>query len=250
MSKPAPETASRRRVIGIDPGTQTLGYGVVDVFGNRVEAVEFGALKLTGSHPERLHCIHSELRTAIERLTPQCFAIEEVYQGRSFQSILKLGQARGVALLVAQQHRLAISEFTPAEVKKTVTGNGRADKVQVQRMVARLLRLDQLPEPTDVTDALAVAYCCAEELGRAMRLGLTTHQNHPTSALRQTTKRIAKTKSAKQRAKVYGANRRENSFYTDLVRRGKAHWVDGSPNSGENSEGHSRPRKQHTNEDP
>jgi crossover junction endodeoxyribonuclease RuvC len=160
------------RILGIDPGTRTLGYGVLEVDGGAARrAVDAGALRLPGSIPERLERIFVEIRRLSALHAPRVLALERVFHGRNVQSIFKLGEARGVVLLAGRLEGLEIHEFTPAEVKKTVTGNGNADKTQVQRMVARVLGLAELPEPTDVSDALAVAFSCAEALWKAERLG-------------------------------------------------------------------------------
>jgi len=135
-----------------------------------VEYLEASPLHLKGSLPERLERIFLDVRALVSRVRPDVIAVEEIFHGRSFDSALKLGQARGVVLLVAQMARVELCEYAPANVKKTVTGNGNASKEQVQRMVQRRLGLASAPTPMDVSDALAIGVCCAETLARAWRL--------------------------------------------------------------------------------
>lgn len=150
------------RVIGIDCGGEYTGYGVVeqDEAGN-LRHIACGAVRLDPKHPmpERLSRIFRELSTLIATHQPEIAAIEEVFYSVNAKSALKLGQVRGVAMLVASECGLSVAEYSPLSIKSAVVGYGRADKVQVQHMVARLLRLDTLPEPQDASDALAIAIC-------------------------------------------------------------------------------------------
>lgn len=150
------------RVLGIDCGGEYTGYGVVeqDERGN-LQHIAYGAVRLNPRRPlpERLSQIFHELRAIIERHRPEVAAIEEVFYAVNAKSALKLGQVRGVALLVASECGLQVAEYSPLSIKSAVVGYGRADKVQVQHMVARLLKLDSLPEPQDASDALAIAIC-------------------------------------------------------------------------------------------
>ena len=160
------------RVLGFDPGTRVAGYGVLDATHGEVpRLVTCGALVLTQrgekrSMAERLLALHEGLEEVVLAHRPEALAVERVFYGKSFESVLKVGEARGVGLLIAARHGLDIEEYSPSLIKKTVTGNGRASKVQVQSMVARLLRLDPAPEPVDVTDALAMAFCYSQRLWR------------------------------------------------------------------------------------
>ena len=150
------------RVLGIDCGGEYTGYGVVeqDERGN-LQHVTHGAVRLNPRRPlaERLSQIFHELRAIIDRYRPEVAAIEEVFYAVNAKSALKLGQVRGVALLVASECKLQVAEYSPLSIKSAVVGYGKADKVQVQHMVARLLKLDSLPEPQDASDALAIAIC-------------------------------------------------------------------------------------------
>ena len=165
------------RVLGIDCGGEYTGYGVVeqDDQGN-LQHIAFGAVRLNTHRPlaERLSQIFHELRAVIERYQPEVAAIEEVFYAANAKSALKLGQVRWVALLVASECRLQVAEYSPLSIKSAVVGYGKADKVQVQHMVARLLKLAELPEPQDASDALAIAIChlhTAATLARQAGLG-------------------------------------------------------------------------------
>lgn len=150
------------RVLGIDCGGEYTGYGVVeqDDDGHLLH-ITCGAVHLNPRRPlpERLSQIFRELRAIVEQHRPEVAAIEEVFYAANVKSALKLGQVRGVALLVASECGLEVAEYSPLSIKSAVVGYGKADKVQVQHMVARLLKLDTLPEPQDASDALAIAIC-------------------------------------------------------------------------------------------
>lgn len=148
--------------LGIDPGTATLGFGVVALEDGRLRLVDAGCIRTTSAQTdaERLHQIHQSLALLLDEHRPQRVAIERLYFQRNVQTAMTVGQARGVALLVAAQRGLPIDEPTPNEVKQSVCGNGSADKKQVATMVARLLgvKLDGVAD--DATDALALAIGC------------------------------------------------------------------------------------------
>jgi crossover junction endodeoxyribonuclease RuvC len=151
------------RIVGIDPGCESTGYGIIESDGSEHRAVAYGAIKTSPRRPfqERLQKIHQELCKILERECAQVMAIEEIFYSANVDSALKLGHARGVILLAAAQHGLTVCEYSPLEIKKGVVGYGRAGKEQVQSMVAFLLRLKQIPTPNDAADALAVALCHA-----------------------------------------------------------------------------------------
>jgi crossover junction endodeoxyribonuclease RuvC len=148
-------------VLGVDPGTLVTGYGVVASDGRTTTIVECGAIKNDGSvaMPMRLKHIYATLAEVIVRHRPTECAVETAFYGKNAQSALKLGQARGVALLAAVNHGLDPSEYSPREVKQAVVGNGNASKDQVSYMVKALLALSAAPKPFDVSDAIAVALC-------------------------------------------------------------------------------------------
>jgi len=151
------------RVLGIDPGSETTGWGVVegDDTGQRYRLIEFGVVKLSSSatFSSRLLKISRAIEEVIERLQPNACAIEEAFYSVNPKVVLKLGQVRGVALLAAEKAALEIGEYSPRLVKQTVAGYGNAEKQQVQQMVRVLLSLTAVPEPHDAADALAVAIC-------------------------------------------------------------------------------------------
>jgi crossover junction endodeoxyribonuclease RuvC len=147
-------------VLGIDPGTARTGYGVVAGSGSSLRAVDHGCFETIDDRPlgARLLLIHEALVDLIETHRPEAVGIERLFFNRNVQTAFAVGQARGVALLVAAQHGLPVFEHGPHEVKIAVTGYGRASKGQVQRMVRAILKLPELPPP-DAADALAVAIC-------------------------------------------------------------------------------------------
>lgn len=149
-------------ILGIDPGTAVTGYGVVRT-GSPHELVECGVLRTRADRPlpARLHDIAEGIRELITRHRPDTMAVEDVFYARNVRTSLVLGHARGVILLAGQEAGLAIHEYPPAEVKKAITGTGSATKVQIQFMVAKLLRLKQPPQPADAADGVAAALTCA-----------------------------------------------------------------------------------------
>jgi crossover junction endodeoxyribonuclease RuvC len=163
-------------VLGIDPGTASLGYGIIDRTGSRLRAVDFGAFH-TGADlplPERLLAIHAFLLDLIELHGPTHLGVERIFHSRNVQTALAVGHARGVVLLAAATHGLEVREATPSEVKIAVTGYGSADKEQVGRMVQTILGLSDAPHPDDAADALAVAIWAAnrERAGERINAGI------------------------------------------------------------------------------
>jgi crossover junction endodeoxyribonuclease RuvC len=154
------------RILGIDPGINSTGYGILETDGTLHTAVRYGAIKTQMRLPfhQRLHKIYKGLMDVLAHEEAQVMAIEEVFYAANIQSALKLGQARGVALLVGAQKGLAVFEYSPLEIKNAIVGYGRAEKAQVQAMVQFLLRLPEIPSPNDAADALAVAICHANRL--------------------------------------------------------------------------------------
>ncbi len=148
-------------ILGIDPGTLIMGYGIIEVSGNRVIMKEMQVLKLSGKkdNHERLQLIHQKVAELIVRHQPHEFAIEAPFFGKNVQSMLKLGRAQGVAIAAAMSAGLPVTEYSPKKVKQSVTGNGNADKVQVWKMLRQILSLTEDPVSYDATDALAVALC-------------------------------------------------------------------------------------------
>jgi len=149
------------RVFGIDPGSERTGYGCVDSDGRRHQLVRCGAIHAGAgaTFPDQLSIIYRELTALLAQHRPECVAIENIFYAVNARSALRLGHARGVAMLAAIEAGVTVVEYTPAEIKRAVVGYGRAEKPQVGQMVKILLGLDAIPKPHDAADALAVAIC-------------------------------------------------------------------------------------------
>jgi crossover junction endodeoxyribonuclease RuvC len=160
-------------ILGIDPGTAALGYGIVDRSGGRLRAIDHGCLVTSpdSSLPERLLAIHALVSDLIELHEPAIVAVERLFFSRNAQTAMAVGHARGVVLLAAAEHGRPVREATPNEVKSAVTGYGAADKEQVQRMVQLVLGMATRPTPDDAADALAIAVCIANRVGQPSRVG-------------------------------------------------------------------------------
>jgi len=152
---------SAKIILGIDPGTLLMGYGIIEVNGHHVKMKIMQALKLSSKKDnyERLQSIHEKVDELIRKFRPHEFAIEAPFFGKNVQSMLKLGRAQGVAIAAAISAGLPVTEYSPKKVKQSVTGNGNADKEQVWKMLRQLLSLEEEPQSYDATDALAVAVC-------------------------------------------------------------------------------------------
>jgi len=152
------------RILGIDPGLNITGYGVIELDGRQVRLIEAGVVRSRsrGALADRVKEIYDGVVDVIQTLRPESLALEKLYShyDRPTTAIL-MGHARGAIVLAAAQANLPVEDFAATQVKKTLTGNGRAPKAQVQRAILRELDLDQLPEPADVADALAIALCHA-----------------------------------------------------------------------------------------
>lgn len=149
-------------ILGIDPGTATTGYGLIKK-GKKLNAIDYGCIRTSAdlSAPERLNKLYQELNSLIRKHKPDIVAVEDIFFFKNLKTAIKVSQARGVILLTAVKKKTKIMEFTPLQVKQAVACYGRADKVQVQKMVKTLLGLKEIPKPDDAADALAVAICCA-----------------------------------------------------------------------------------------
>lgn len=156
-------------ILGIDPGYAILGYGVISVEKDKLTVVDCGVIETntTMSFPERLERLYAGTCALIERFKPDHAAFEELFFYRNTTTALQVAAARGVAVLAAQQAGLPLYEYTPMQIKLSVTGDGRADKVQMQTMVKLLLKLSKVPKPDDAADALGVAVCHANTVGPA-----------------------------------------------------------------------------------
>jgi crossover junction endodeoxyribonuclease RuvC len=160
------------RVLGIDPGSQTLGWGVVEGIGLKYAAVDFGTIKSSPreAFSKRLLKIFEGVEIVIGKFQPDVISVEEAFYATNVKVALKLGQVRGVVLLAGEKACLEISEYSPRLIKQTVVGYGNAEKHQVQEMVRILLRLKNKPEPHDAADALAIAICHFHHSGIKQRM--------------------------------------------------------------------------------
>lgn len=148
-------------VVGIDPGVARVGYGVLDNTGRHPIPLAFGCIETDShqSHSRRLREIYDRISLVLDEYSPACVAMEQLFFSRNVTSAMQVSEARGVLLLAAEQRGIVIAEYTPNQIKQAVTGSGRADKHQVQEMMRRLLRLQEIPRPDDTADGLAVALC-------------------------------------------------------------------------------------------
>jgi crossover junction endodeoxyribonuclease RuvC len=160
------------RVLGVDPGAESLGYGVVDTDGRRHALVAYGAVQAPkrASFAVRLLNIDHELSSIVEKYAPQVCAIEESFYAVNVKTAMKLGHVRGVAMVAAARAGLSIFEYSPASIKGALVGSGRAEKHQVAEMVRILLRLKEVPQPHDASDALAAAICHIHSAGTLDRI--------------------------------------------------------------------------------
>ena len=151
------------RILGIDPGFAIVGWGIIDYNGSHFKVIAYGSIQTppTMRPEERLRAIYDELAALIDKFSPDEMAVEELFFNTNQTTGIKVAQARGVILLCAEQKGIRISEYTPLQVKQSVTGYGRADKKQVITMVTMLLGLAKPPKPDDTADALAIAVCHA-----------------------------------------------------------------------------------------
>jgi crossover junction endodeoxyribonuclease RuvC len=148
-------------ILGIDPGTLVMGYGIIEIKDNQIVLLEMSVLKLNPKRDayERLELIHNRVAELIVKFKPTNFAIEAPFFGKNVQSMLKLGRAQGVAIAAAMQAAIPVTEYSPKKVKQSITGNGNADKEQVWKMLQRLTTTQEDIKGFDASDALAVAVC-------------------------------------------------------------------------------------------
>ncbi|SFB91240.1 crossover junction endodeoxyribonuclease RuvC [Parapedobacter composti] len=157
------QTSSERIILGIDPGTAVLGYGIIKETGKKLSLISMGVIKLDhlGDHALKLQRIFQKTDGLITEYKPDCVALEAPFYGKNIQVMLKLGRAQGVAMAAALHRDIPIFEYAPRKVKQSVTGNGNAAKEQVAAMLKTLLRFEETPQFLDATDGLAVAVCHA-----------------------------------------------------------------------------------------
>lgn len=147
------------RILGLDPGTASTGYGIIDAINGRLQLVTYGVIKTKAGveAPLRLQMIYNELNDLLQAYQPDTAGVEEVFFGRNVTTAISVGQARGVLLLALTNAGIPIGEYSPPRIKESVTGYGKADKAQVQLMVRNLLDLEETPRPDDAADGLAIA---------------------------------------------------------------------------------------------
>jgi len=153
------------KILGIDPGTATTGFGVVSKEKGKLGMLDYGVISTPKDLPmsNRLLMLFDDIEELIAKHQPEVIAVEQLFFARNVTTALTVGQARGVVLLAAQKADLKLIEFTPLQVKMSVTGYGQATKNQVQQMVQKILKLDSLPKPDDAADALAIAICASSQ---------------------------------------------------------------------------------------
>ncbi len=152
-------------ILGIDPGTRITGYGLIRVKGPLLETLDFGCIRPPATLPlaDRYRIIFDSVEQLLDQHRPQAVAVESQFVLKNAQSAIKLGMAKGVVMLAAARHGISVHEYSPKQAKQAVVGNGAASKAQVQKMIAALLQLPNLPEPEDAADALALALCHANK---------------------------------------------------------------------------------------
>ncbi|MDD7391586.1 MAG: crossover junction endodeoxyribonuclease RuvC [Fusobacterium gastrosuis] len=147
------------RIIGIDPGTAIVGYGIVDFEKSKYSTVHYGVITTSKdlAMEERLHIVYKELGKLLDEYKPEYMAIEDLFYFKNNKTVISVAQARGIVLLTAIQRRISIASYTPLQVKIGITGYGKADKKQIQQMVQKFLNLSEIPKPDDAADGLAIA---------------------------------------------------------------------------------------------
>ena len=156
------------RIIGIDPGYAIMGWGILDLKGNKFSVVDYGSITTDAGveAAKRLQHIYAELGAIIAKYQPEEAAIEELFFNNNAKTVILVGEARGIAILACANAGLEISEYTPLQIKQALVGYGRADKKQVQAMVKAILNLKEVPKPDDTADAVAAAICHGHSRGR------------------------------------------------------------------------------------
>lgn len=160
------------RILGIDPGYGITGYSIIDYIGNKFKLIASGAIKTAAktSFPLRLSEIFTDLNLIIDEYAPDAISVEELFFNNNVKTAINVAQARGVILVVGCQRGIPTYEYTPLQVKQAVVGYGRADKIQVQKMVKTILNVEALPKLDDITDSMAIAICHAHSARFAEKL--------------------------------------------------------------------------------
>ncbi|MGI5901305.1 MAG: crossover junction endodeoxyribonuclease RuvC [Desulfitobacteriia bacterium] len=156
-------------ILGIDPGTAIMGYGLIEKKGHNLYPITYSCWRTPAQYPmtQRLKILYDSLEKLLLKYSPDVVALEELFFNRNVSTALSVGQARGIVLLAAAKKNIQVYEYTPLQVKQAVVGYGKADKQQVQYMVKALLSLKENPKPDDTADALAIAICHAHSMGRS-----------------------------------------------------------------------------------
>ncbi|MCL2382644.1 MAG: crossover junction endodeoxyribonuclease RuvC [Oscillospiraceae bacterium] len=160
------------RILGIDPGFAIVGYSVIDYIGNKFILIDCGAIKTpsTESFPLRLTKIYDDLNLIIKKYKPDAMSVEELFFNQNTKTAIQVAQARGVILITGCKNNIPTFEYTPLQIKQAVTGYGRADKVQVQKMLQSILKMKELPKLDDITDSIAAGVCHAHSAKFAVKL--------------------------------------------------------------------------------
>ena len=148
-------------VLGIDPGLRKTGFGILSISNDKPELIDYGIIEPNKDEKisKRLFTIYNDINQLVEMFCPNVFSIEDIFYGRNVKSALLLGQARGIAMLCAAKHDIPIFEYSAKKVKQAITGNGNADKTQLQYMIKQIFKLKQIPAPLDASDAIGIALC-------------------------------------------------------------------------------------------
>ena len=182
-----------RIILGIDPGTSVMGYGIIKETGSKIELIALGVVKIPGTaddHMLKLQRIFEKTISLIDNYHPDCLAIEAPFYGKNIQVMLKLGRAQGVAMAAALSRNLPVTEYSPRKIKQAITGNGNAAKEQVAAMLQQLLKFKETPEFLDATDGLAVAVCHSFQKIATGRGSKITYSGWE-SFVKENTKRVA-----------------------------------------------------------
>lgn len=188
-------TNSEMIIMGIDPGTIVMGYGVIAVHGQQIKLLAMGSIHFDSSedHMLRIKKIYDRLSSMIQEFLPDCMAIESQFFGKNVQSMLKLGRAQGVCMAAALNKDIPVVEYSPKKVKQSITGNGNASKEQVSAMLQRICKFDESPKYLDASDALAIAICHHYQLSSGIASG-RGRANSWNSFIKQNPERIKSTK--------------------------------------------------------
>jgi len=190
-----------RIILGIDPGTAVMGYGLVKEIGSKIELIALGVIKMEkiDDHMLKLQRIFEKTVALIDNYHPDCLAIEAPFYGKNIQVMLKLGRAQGVAMAAALSRNVTITEYAPRKIKQAITGNGNATKEQVAAMLQSLLTFKETPEFLDATDGLAVAVCHSfQRMGTGKSSGTKKSYSGWETFVKDNTSRVAGVTKAKK----------------------------------------------------